>query len=319
MADAMNGVPTNMMILDYIAFGILLDDIVTWRGDVRMGVLGGGGAQTAWGMALAARDGKGVGLVGGVHEAEDNALFAPLRAVGVDLSGVRRSATPTARAWQLFEADESRTQVWRVPPPVLGEQLRRRWKDLPQDYRDARHFHWGIHPEQPDLDFAQDLLSRDKRVSLEAFRAPAAPLSPQALAAIMGSCFVFSAGLREALVMAGTDDTEGAIARFGAAGCRILTLRMGDEGSLAVDFWQRERVRTPAYPTRVVDSTGAGNAYCGAFLARLGDGLAAAACHASVAASYMVEQVGIPAPPPPHEDYARRLEWVRDALELSRL
>lgn len=299
-------------MIDYIAFNILLDDIVTWRGEVTMGVLGGGGPQTAWGMALAARDGKGagVGLVGGVHETESEDVFAPLHALGVDLSGVRRSATPTARAWQLFEADETRTQVWRVPPPVLREQLRRRWDDLPPLYREARGFHWGIHPEQPDLDFARQLMGMGKQVSLEAFRAPDQPLTPDALAAIMTSCAVFSAGLREAQVMAGTDDTEDVLARFGAAGCRILTLRMGDAGSLAVDFARGERVRVPAYTAQVRDSTGAGNAYCGAFLARLDEGIASAACHAAVAASYMIEQVGIPSQPPSDEDYARRLAFV---------
>lgn len=307
------------MTLDYIAFGIMLDDIVTWRGDVHMGVLGGGGAQTAWGMAVAAHGEKGVGLVGGLHEEADEAVFAPLRAAGVDLSGIRRSATPTARAWQLYEADETRTQVWRVPPPVRGEQIRRRWDDLPPAYRHARHFHWGIHPEQPDLDFARELLGTDKRVSLEAFRAPAAPLPPDALTAIMGSCMVFSAGLREALAMAGTDDMDDAIARFGTAGCRILTLRMGDAGSLAIDFARGERVSVPAYPTRVIESTGAGNAYCGAFLARLDEGIAAAACHASVAASFMVEQVGIPPQPPTQEGYTRRLEVVREGLEIARM
>jgi cytidine kinase len=297
-------------MINLIAFGILLDDIVTWRGDVQMSVLGGGGAQTAWAMAVAAPDGVGAGLVGGVHDTTDDAVFAPLHAAGVDLAGVRRSATPTARAWQLFEADETRTQVWRVPPPVLREQLRRTWDDLPPPYRAAQHFHWGIHPEAPDLDFARHLTDMGKRVSLEAFRAPSAPLTPDALAALMASCAVFSAGLAEAQTMAGTDDLDATLVRFAAAGCRILTLRMGRAGSLAVDFARGERVHVPAYPTQVIDSTGAGNAWCGAFLARLDEGIAIAASHAAVAASYMVEQVGIPAAPPTADDYAQRFDHV---------
>ncbi len=39
-------------MVDYLAFNIILDDIVFPDGQTRMGVLGGGGPQTAFGMRL---------------------------------------------------------------------------------------------------------------------------------------------------------------------------------------------------------------------------------------------------------------------------
>ncbi|HML22302.1 MAG TPA: hypothetical protein PKD09_11685 [Aggregatilinea sp.] len=68
-----------------------------------------------------------------------------------------------------------------------------------------------------------------------------------------------------------------------------------------------------------MDEVGAGNAFCGALLARLDDGIAEAACHASAAASYLVEQVGVPAALPDPADYARRIAEIRAGMEILRL
>ncbi|MCZ7541748.1 MAG: hypothetical protein M5U29_17900 [Anaerolineae bacterium] len=133
-------------MIDCVTFGLILDDIVLPDGTTHMGVLGGGGAQTAWGMAAALGSGASVGLVAGVGADLDAAALAPLRAAGIDLSGVRVSDLPTPRAWQVTEADGRRTQVWRVPPQTLGAQLARRWDVLPEAYRAARRFHWGDSP-----------------------------------------------------------------------------------------------------------------------------------------------------------------------------
>lgn len=50
-------------MIEYIAFGIIIDDIVFPDGHTQMSVLGGGGPQTAWGMAAALGSGETVGLV----------------------------------------------------------------------------------------------------------------------------------------------------------------------------------------------------------------------------------------------------------------
>ncbi|MEP0761802.1 MAG: hypothetical protein HRF48_03610, partial [Chloroflexota bacterium] len=63
--------------------------------------------------------------------------------------------------------------------------------------------------------------------------------------------------------------------------------------------------------TAVVDTVGAGNAFCGALLARLDEGIGEATCHASAAASYLVEQIGLPPSLPDPRDYARRLDEAR--------
>jgi sugar/nucleoside kinase (ribokinase family) len=55
-----------------------------------------------------------------------------------------------------------------------------------------------------------------------------------------------------------------ALARYGA---RVVSLRRGENGSLIYDAATNKMVRLPAFPgTNVVDVTGCGNAFCGAFL-----------------------------------------------------
>ena len=75
------------------------------------------------------------------------------------------------------------------------------------------------------------------------------------------------------------------------SGARAIVVKVGSRGSIVVDADGRVS-HVPAYPADVVDPTGAGDSYCGGFLAGLhetGDLVRAAAC-GTVAASFVVEQ-----------------------------
>ncbi|MFN8372961.1 MAG: carbohydrate kinase family protein [Anaerolineae bacterium] len=323
-------------MIDFVAFGIVIDDIVLPDGSTYEAILGGGGPQTAWGMAAALGSGLRVGLSACVGADFDPAWLEPLRKAQVNLEGVRQVWQATPRAWQRMAADGGRTHVWRHPPQGRG--------DLPAVYREARALHWGLHPENPDLTVAQDLALQDKWLSLETFKPPDEALSLAALSELVTSCRIFSPNWREAVSIAGTENYAQLLERFRVAGCHILALRRGELGADVWDLRLGGGVRVPAVPTTVVDAVGAGNAFCGALLARLvtgigsededadlttlyamdtlqygGTGLSAAACHAVAAASYMVEQFGIPAALPKREDYQRRLSYALSRAEALNL
>ena len=309
-----------MAEITYVAFGIIIDDIVFPDGVTRMNVLGGGGPQTAWGMAAARGSGEAVGLVAGIGSDLDQSALAPMRAADIDLDGVRLTDLPTPRAWQVLEFDGRRTQVWRVPLPTLGAQLARDWDVLPPAYQAAHVFHWGIHPgEDGSLLFAQRLREAGRLVGLEPFRPSDQPLSDQALGAILAACDVFSPNVLEAARITGCENEHAMLARFRDLGGRVLALRRGAAGANVWDLQQGYGVHVPAVQTAVVDVVGAGNAFCGALAARLADGLDEAACHASAAASYLIEQVGLPPSLPDPADYARRLDEARAGRRGLRL
>jgi ribokinase len=99
----------------------------------------------------------------------------------------------------------------------------------------------------------------------------------------------------EATLLAGSDPVE-AVRAFRAAGAPIAVVKMGAEGSVvATDkgIWH-----VPVFPVTVVDVTGAGDSYCGAFAAALSTGLdgVEAACVASAVASVIVEVIGAALP-----------------------
>lgn len=52
-----------------------------------------------------------------------------------------------------------------------------------------------------------------------------------------------------------------------AYGCEIIVLKCGERGQLLYEAASRNRWEVPPYPARLVDPTGAGDAFCGGFLA----------------------------------------------------
>src|SRR3970040_2171251 len=98
--------------MNFIAFNIILDDIVFPDGRTALGILGGGGPQAAFGMRLFAAE---AGLVSVVGPDLPEPAWAWLNESRIDTAGVRViEQRQTPRAWQITEEDGRRTQVWRV-------------------------------------------------------------------------------------------------------------------------------------------------------------------------------------------------------------
>jgi ribokinase len=136
---------------------------------------------------------------------------------------------------------------------------------------------------------------------------------------LLDVCTVFSPNWYEAVGLTRIADYRILVRRFQELGCRILALRRGEQGADVWNFEQGFGVHVPAVRAKVVDVVGAGNAFCGALLARLHEGIEEAACYASAAASYLIEQIGMPTALPDSADFSRRLEEARAGKKLMRL
>lgn len=285
--------------VDYFTFSVIIDDIVFHDGRTLMGVLGGGGPQTAFGMKLWAPG--GVGLCGGVGMDFPGAAQTWLDTMGIDTAGLRRDPEhKSLRAWQIIEEDGRRTQVWRTQGVTIPTHLALRPDQAPEAYWAARGFHFGVHPESPNLRIMQALQARGITVSVEPFREASRPLTASELRALLTACEIFSPNLVEAETLIGPGEPHAMIRRLVEAGASIVALRMGAEGSLVHRAATGETWHIPAVAAPVVDPVGAGNAYCGALLVgwlETGD-LRLAGMYAAVAASFLVEQYGLPAPRP---------------------
>lgn len=98
-----------------------------------------------------------------------------------------------------------------------------------------------------------------------------------ALHSIIARCDVFLPSEVEAVALAGTTDLVAAARAFQALGPRTVVIKRAERGSLVLDG--ETLVEVPTETVDAVDSTGAGDAFCGAFAAvhvATGDAVAAA-------------------------------------------
>lgn len=303
------------MTIDYVALGsLIIDDLVFADGTTNMNTLGGAGTHALIGMRVWS---DRLGYVTTVGRDLDPRHRTELEAMGVDLRGFFvHPESPTPRAWQILENHHLRIEIFRTDP----EDLNRNEPPLecvPEDYLAARgiHLHRGTLTNMAGLIAALRSNQPDIRLGWEP--APHHIEAPEReIKAILPEVDFFSPCLDEAQAITGESNADGMVKRLQEWGARIVALRMGANGSLVVTE-RGERYQVPAVPANIVDTTGAGNAYCGGFLVGLtttGDVLQAAA-HAAVSASIAIEQVGIPRFDEKTRERAdRRLEWAREQM-----
>ncbi len=304
-------------MIDFVTFGLILDEVILADGRQFAGVLGGGGPQTAFGMRLWT---GGVGLAARVGADLDPAAAEWLTASGLDTTGVVTTEWPTLRATQRLDAAGHRAHEWLVPGPVIGAQLQRSAAALPPSYRAARGFHLGLHPEEPDLQLLADLRALGAVVSVEPFRRAERPLTAAELSALVGAADIFSPNTAGAASLVGPGSALELAERLGAVGAQVVALRLGAEGSLAYHTATGQALHIPAVPVKVVQPVGAGNAYCGGFLTGWVEthDLSEAGRRGAVAASFMLEQIGPPALTPRLQHLAQeRLFALRDQVKVA--
>jgi 2-dehydro-3-deoxygluconokinase len=116
--------------------------------------------------------------------------------------------------------------------------------------------------------------------------------------AAMAQADIALPGLEDARILTGLQEPEAILGFYRDLGCRVVALTLGAEGALVA---AGERVaHIPPRPARLVDATGAGDCFDGAFLARFlttGDPFQAGT-YAVAAAALAVEGHGAVAPIP---------------------
>jgi 2-dehydro-3-deoxygluconokinase len=105
-------------------------------------------------------------------------------------------------------------------------------------------------------------------------------------------------GLEDVQTLTGLTDPDKMLDFYLRLGSKVVLLKMGEAGSYLATAEARELI--PAHKVTPVDATGAGDTFCGSFLARIlaGDDARAAACYASVAAALKCMGYGAVGPIP---------------------
>ena len=99
----------------------------------------------------------------------------------------------------------------------------------------------------------------------------------------------------------------------------MVVIKLGRDGSIVYERATQRLTHVPIYPADTQDPTGAGDAYCGGFLAGylLSQDAVRAACHGTISASYVVEAIGALATPTPSPAEARaRLDYLATRTQV---
>ncbi len=187
--------------------------------------------------------------------------------------------------------DESREDP-RLPDPVSPTAL-----DVKKEYRDVRFVHlcpFDYISQSQMVNLFKG--GPDHTVSLDPAAGYMTPPFWRDLRLVLQGVTIFQPSEEElrALFWGETNDLWEMAQKVGEYGPQIIVIKRGSQGQMVYDLRGNRRYEIPAYPSRLVDPTGAGNVFCGGFLAgfqRTNDPLMAA-LYGSVSASLKIEGSG---------------------------
>jgi len=268
---------------------VFIDDIVLPSGQTYMGQLGGG---VVHGLMGAAVWGERPGINAVVGRDLPDEVSRRLEQY-FDTRGLIRLDIPQIRAWQLFEEDGTRRELYRVAevaPFIAGAQP----AHLPEAYRASQGFYLlqGFEGIQAWCKWIRGM------ILWEPLQQVMIPGNRDKIRSVLYdyAITILSPNLVEAQAVYGGLSPEALVAAMLDDGARIVALRMGDEGSLLGHWENGECWHIPAVAVKqAIDQTGAGNTYCGAFLwGLLNDKtLVESGAAGAVAASFCIEGVGV--------------------------
>lgn len=282
-------------LLRYVLFGRLTrDTILPLQGEPQVDIPGGSLYYAAAGLALW---GDNCGLVGRIGEDYPQDWLSLFDRYRLDHRGVR--VLPEALDVRAFYAYQDENTCSRDNPVLhfarLGEpfpksllgyanptshldsrtqpaKLSLRMSDIPQDYLDATAAH--LCP----MDFISHNLippalrhGQINTITLDPGEDYMNPIFWDDIPALVKglSAFICSEAKLASLFQGRSTDPWEMAEVIGSYGCEFVVIKRGARGQYLYDSVSRSGWSIPAYPSHIVDPTGAGDAFSGGFLATL--------------------------------------------------
>jgi len=307
-------------VIRFLAAGRLWRDfILPFNTPPSLDIPGGSLLYTAIGLRVWE---TGIGLIGRVGRDYPQKWLDDIAHYGIDRRGIhilpevidqrnfvaytdpnkRHSDNPVAHFARLGLSYPKDLLEYSPPALTLDSRTRPtsltfRLSDIPDDYLDATSAHLA------PSDFLSHTLMpsvlRQGRVSTITLDPAAGYMNPAFWddfpALLKGiTALLTSEDKLRTLFQSRTTNLWEMVEGVGAFGCDIIVVKRGSAGQYLYEAATHRRWVIPAYPTKVADPTGAGDAFCGGFLAgfrRTYDPLEAT-LHGNIAASFVVESSG---------------------------
>jgi sugar/nucleoside kinase (ribokinase family) len=295
--------------------GMRIDYVITADRQVHLREMGGNAIYSAVGARIW---GASVGILSRVGENYPQDWLTRLEQAGIGTAGIRR-----VPGWQdmrtFYRYLDLETRVDTEPARHFAElgvplpedlvsyvhstpgqdgrelvPLSPSPDDLPSPYLWVKAAHLSPMPLPAHSALCTTLASHGVRLSLDPGERY---MKPQLMEQVLGFLRCVEAFLpseQEVQSLLGLGDPWQAALRFAQAGPPVIVIKAGRKGSFIYDGRSRRLWNVPAYPTRVVDVTGAGDAYCGGFMVgyqETGDPVLAG-CYGAVSASFVLQGLG---------------------------
>ncbi|CAG8461554.1 13766_t:CDS:2 [Funneliformis caledonium] len=302
----------------------IINDIKLPDGTFKQNVLGGGGVYATYGMRLWFSSPESQRIAYSFHAGYDFpiSILQKLLSLNISLTQIWHSNLPSIRGLATFTSADQRVFVYQTPP--IGTVP----ADLPSSYLNSKIFHFICSSNWASQHITEILRLRDKQLPPPTFVWEPVPNSTtkenlQSCVEAMKMVDVLSPNHEEAAALLGLiSEEDEEVDRFlsedmltymadrflsyqiGPHGNGCVVIRASYKGCLVATKEKKEII--PAYWTtlrdgtkdhHVIDVTGAGNAFCGGFMAgliRSNYDVFEAALFGSVSASFTVEQLGAP-------------------------
>lgn len=297
----------------FVAIGYtIIDDIVLPDGTTHMASLGGGSVHAAMGMRVWSNR---VGLFTGIGNDFPPDLKANLNEL-FDVQGLYVEDTKTIRAWQLFEFDGTRTEIYRSDLADFPRYIPK-LTEFPEAYQQIQgvHLHCGWKEVEKWVKYLRKF--SDPFVLWEPIQSELLKENWNSFIKVLPLIDCISPNLQETKELLQLNDIDKMLDEFITQGAKMAVIRAGADGSIYADS-SGSYIRVPAVQVKkIVDQTGAGNAYCGGLIVGCvqSSDPVDALCKAAVSASFALEQFGALFPVKGREkDIQRRFDGCKKEL-----
>ena len=268
---------------------LLVDDLVFPDGSTSMGQPGG---AIMYGALAAALWGTRVGCVSLVGTDYPVTMLDALEQRDVDLTGVHRLPGPGVRTWLLYEG-HLRRLIHRLGCPT-HEQVSPGPEDIPRAWHSAPAFHLAPMPFTAQRRLLASLAIEPNRfVSVD----PHLPIIQETLEdwrQALAEVDAFFPSEDELLLEETEVHPERVIRRLATGRLRFIVFKQAARGGILYDVREDRFHRWSGRASKVIDPTGAGDAFAAGFVSAHLEGLPVDACldRGVVSATLAIEGLG---------------------------
>ena len=287
-------------MIDIVTVGWLtMDDIVLPNATCHSQVVGGGALYSAIGARIW-HDRVGIHAVTGEKYIET--VTKEISQCGLDVTGLNSIGGSGLELWILHETETEKQQVPKLTSSTAEEMDSGR-RSLPEAYRGSRGFH--IAPQTPASSIANvrhlSSFASEPIITLDILADPYIDANQYLDLSFLESITAFIPSREEVHRIWHPTNLSEWMQVQAATYNRCIAVKLGGTGSLVCEGPQASVLHVPALSVEVLDTTGAGDSYCGGFLAGLVAGRPVVECAAmgTVSASFVVQACGALSTPRP--------------------